>query len=121
MRQINPKAFAYKEAETKLHKRELALARNRRQRKEIDSWAAEQHTVMELVGGEPTGLIKEMLGTDMFNQNANSLAIYLQEIGNWNSFGNKPKPRLREFITPNKFKKLLYREKKQNERTNRTN
>ena len=114
MRQINPTAFAYKEAETQLHRRELAIARKRRQRKEIDSWAAELHTVMELVGGEPTGLIKEMLGTAILNQNSNALAIYLQEIGNWDAFGVEPKPRLREFVTPNKFKNLIYREKKQN-------
>jgi hypothetical protein len=55
-----------------------------------------------------------MLGTAMFDQNANALAIYLQEMGNWDALGNEPKPRLREFVTPSKFKKLVYREKKQN-------
>ena len=114
MRQINPTGFAYKEAETRLSGREYAQALDRRKQKEIDSWAAESHTVMELVGGEPTGLIKEMLGTAMFDQNANALAIYLQEMGNWDAIGGEPKPRLREFVTPSKFKSLVYREKKQN-------
>jgi len=114
MRQINPTGFAYKEAETRLTRREYAQALDRRKQKEIDSWAAESHTVMELVGGEPTGLIKEMLGTAMFDQNAIALTIYLQEMSKWDTFGDKPKPRLHEFVTPSKFKSLVYREKKQN-------
>jgi hypothetical protein len=121
MRQINPTRFAYKEAENRLSRQEYAQALNRRKQKEIDSWGAELHTVMELVGGEPTGLIKEMLGTAILNQNANALAIYLQEMGNWNAFGNEPKPMLRELVTPNKFKNLVYREKKQNNKRNDTN
>jgi len=116
MRQINPTGLAYKEAETRLNRQEYAQAAARRKRKEIDVWADEQHTVMELVGGEPTGLIKEMLGTAMFDQNANALALYLQEMGNWDAFGDKPKPKLREFVTPRKFKSLVYREKKQNKK-----
>lgn len=112
MRQINPTGFGFKEAETRLHKRELAQALARKKQKEIDAWAAEAHTVMELVGGEPTGLIKEMLGTSILSQNANALTIHLQEMSNWNAFGDKPKPRLREFVTPSKFRNLVYREKK---------
>lgn len=121
MRQVNPTGFAYKEAENRLSRQEYAQALKLRKRKEIDSWASESHTVMELVGGEPTGLIKEMLGTAMLNQNANALAIYLQEMGNWDAFGDEPKPRLREFVTPNKFKNLVYREKKQNNKRNKRN
>jgi hypothetical protein len=41
-------------------------------------------------------------------------------MGNWDALGNEPKPRLREFVTPSKFKKLVYREKKQNNKQTQT-
>jgi hypothetical protein len=119
MRTISPIAFAAAEAERRIHKRALALAINRRKQKEVDAWSAEMHTVMELVGGEPTGLITEMLGSSMLEKNANSLAIYLQQMGNWNSFGKDPKPLLRELVTPSKLKNISYREKQKND-NNRT-
>lgn len=112
MRQINPVAFAWAECERRLHKKALADAFKRKRQKEIDSWSSEVHTVMELLGGEPTGLIIEILGSSVLERNANSLTIYLQQIGNWDSFGGKPKPMLRELVTSNKFKNLLYNEKK---------
>ena len=118
MRQINPIGFGLKEANTRLNMREYAKALDRQKQKEIEAWAAKTHTVMELIGGEPTGLIKEMLGTAMFDENGAALVIYLQEIGNWDAFGGKPKPRLREFVTPSKYKSLVYIEKnkRKNER-----
>ncbi len=32
------------------------------------------------------------------------LVIYLAEVGNWNSYGDDPKPRLHKFITPRQFR-----------------
>jgi len=59
---------------------------------------------MEIVGDDPTGLIVEMLGADILRKNSEMLTIYLSKMGNWNSYGDDPKPRLRKFITPREFR-----------------
>jgi hypothetical protein len=59
---------------------------------------------MEIVGDDPTGLIVEMSGADILKRNSEMLVIYLAEMGNWNSYGDDPKPRLRKFITPREFR-----------------
>jgi len=112
MRQINPAGFAYKEAAIRANKQKYAQAIRRKKQKEIDAWATETHTVMELVGGEPTGLIKNMLGSSILSQNSDFVMIHLQEMSNWDAFGGKLKPMLRELVTPNKFRNLVYNEKK---------
>ena len=59
---------------------------------------------MDTVGGDPTGMIVEMLGADIIGKNSELLVIYLAKMGNWNSYGEDPKPRLRKFITPREFR-----------------
>lgn len=59
---------------------------------------------METVGGEPTGMIVEMPGAEVIRKNSEMLVIYLATMGNWNSYGDDPKPRLRKFITPREFR-----------------
>jgi len=67
---------------------------------------------MEIVGDDPTGLIVEMLGADILKKNSETLVIYLSEMGNWNSYGDAPKPRLRKFITPREFRIKKFNERK---------
>jgi hypothetical protein len=67
---------------------------------------------MEIVGDDPTGLIVEMLGADILKKNSEMLVIYLSEMGNWNSYGDTPKPRLRKFITPREFRIRMFNERK---------
>ena len=67
---------------------------------------------METVGDDPTGLIVEMLGADILRKNSEMLTIYLSEMGNWNSYGDSPKPRLRKFITPREFRIKKFKERK---------
>ena len=112
MRQIAPTSFAYSEAERHHHKRQMADAFRRRQEREIDEWKQQQHTVMEIVGDEPTGLIVEMLGADILKKNSKMLVIYLSKMGNWNSYGDDPKPRLRKLITPRQFRIQKFDERK---------
>jgi hypothetical protein len=90
----------------------MADAFRRRQERQIEEWKQQRHTVMETVGGEPTGLIVEMLGADILRKNSEMLVIYLAQMGNWNSYGNDPKPRLRKFITPREFRLLKFNERK---------
>ena len=104
MRQIAPTSFAYSEADRQYHKRQIAEAHRRRQEREVEEWKQHQHTVMEIVGDDPTGLIVEMLGADILRKNSEMLTIYLSKMGNWNSYGDAPKPRLRKFITPSEFR-----------------
>jgi hypothetical protein len=82
----------------------MADASRRRQEREIEEWKQQQHSVMEIVGDDPTGLIVEMPGADILKRNSEMLIIYLAEMGNWNSYGDDPKPRLRKFITPRQFR-----------------
>jgi hypothetical protein len=112
MRQIAPTSFAYAEAERRDHRRQLALALRRREEREIGKWKQQRHTVMETVGGEPTGLIVEMPGADILRKNSDMLVIYLARMENWNSFGDDPKPRLRKFITPREFRLQKFNERK---------
>ena len=112
MRQIAPTSFAYSEAERRDHKRQMADAYRRRQEREVEEWKQQQHTVMEIVGDDPTGLIVEMLGADNLKKNSEMLVIYLSEMGNWNSYGDDPKPRLRRFITPRQFRIQKFNERK---------
>jgi len=112
MRQIAPTSFAYSEAERHHHKCQIAEAYRRRQEREIEEWKQHQHTVMEIVGDDPTGLIVEMLGADILKKNSELLVIYLSEMGNWNSYGDDPKPRLRKFITPREFRIKTFKERK---------
>ena len=67
---------------------------------------------MEIVGDEPTGMIVEMLGSDILRKNSEMLTIYLAKMENWNSYGDKPKPRLRKFITPREFRLRKFNERK---------
>jgi len=67
---------------------------------------------MEIVGDDPTGLIVEMLGADILRKNSEMLTIYLSKMGNWNSYGDAPKPRLRKFITPREFRAQKFNERK---------
>ena len=67
---------------------------------------------METVGGEPTGLIVEMLGDDIIRKNSEMQVIYLAKMSNWNSYGDDPKPRLRKFITPREFRLQKFNERK---------
>jgi hypothetical protein len=90
----------------------MADAFRRRQEREIDEWKQQQHTVMEIVGDEPTGLIVEMLGADILKKNSKMLVIYLSKMGNWNSYGDDPKPRLRKLITPRQFRIQKFDERK---------
>jgi hypothetical protein len=90
----------------------LAEASRRRQEREIEEWKQQQHTVMEIVGDDPTGLIVEMLGADILKKNSEMLVIYLSKMGNWNSYGDDPKPRLRKFITPRQFHTQKFNERK---------
>ena len=90
----------------------MAKAQRRRQEREIEEWKLQPHTVMEIVGDEPTGLIVEMLGSEIVKRNSEMLVIYLSEIGNWNSYGDTPKPRLRKFITPREFRIKTFNERK---------
>jgi hypothetical protein len=82
----------------------MANAYRRRQEREIEEWKQQQHTVIEIVGDDPTGLIVEMPGADILKRNSEMLVIYLAEVGNWNSYGDDPKPRLHKFITPRQFR-----------------
>ena len=82
----------------------MAEAHRRRQERDIEEWKGQQHTVMEVVGDEPTGLIIEMPGNEIIRKNSEMLVMYLAEIGNWNSYGDDPKPRLRKFVTPREFR-----------------
>lgn len=90
----------------------MANAYRRRQAREIEEWKQQKHTVMEIVGDDPTGLIVEMPGADIFKKNSEMLVIYLAEMGNWNSYGDDPKPRLRKFITPREFRARKFNERK---------
>jgi len=90
----------------------MAEASRRRQEREIEEWKQQQHTVMEIVGDDPTGLIVEMLGADILKKNSEMLVIYLSKMGNWNSYGDDPKPRLRKFITPREFRIQKFNERK---------
>jgi hypothetical protein len=112
MKQINPTAFAWAECERRAHNRLLADAIRKIEQRKIEEWEAEYHTVMEIIGDEPTGLIKEMLGSDILKKNERLLFIYLQQMSNWNSFSGKEKPRLKKFITPREFRIRKYNEKK---------
>ena len=67
---------------------------------------------MEIVGGDPTGLIVEMLGAEIIRKNSEMLVIYLAKMSNWNSYGDDPKPRLRKFITPREFRIQKHNERK---------
>lgn len=67
---------------------------------------------MEIVRDEPTGLIVEMPGADILKKNSEMLVIYLSKMGNWNSYGDEPKPRLRKFITPRQFRIQKFNERK---------
>ena len=67
---------------------------------------------MEIVGDDPTGLIVEMSGADILKRNSEMLVIYLAEMGNWNSYGDDPKPRLRKFITLRQFRTQKFNERK---------
>jgi hypothetical protein len=82
----------------------MAEACRSRQERDIEAWKQQRHTVMETVGGDPTGMIVEMLGADIIRKNSELLVIYLAKMGNWNSYGEDPKPRLRKFITPREFR-----------------
>jgi hypothetical protein len=112
MRQIAPTSFAFAEAERRDHRRQIANAYRRRQEREIEEWKQQQHTVMEIVGDDPTGLIVEMSGADILKRNSEMLVIYLAMMGNWNSYGDDPKPRLRKFITPREFRIRKFNERK---------
>ncbi len=67
---------------------------------------------MEIVGDDPTGLIVEMLGADIIKKNSKMLIIYLSKMGNWDSYGDDPKPRLRKWITPHQFRTQKFNERK---------
>ena len=112
MRQIAPTSFAFSEAERRHHNRQKADAYRRRQEREVEEWKQHQHTVMEIVGDDPTGLIVEMLGADILRKNSEMLTIYLSEMGNWNSYGDAPKPRLHKFITPREFRAQKFNDRK---------
>ncbi|WP_295426958.1 hypothetical protein [uncultured Thiodictyon sp.] len=77
----------------------------------MEEWK-QQHTVMEIVGDDPTGLIVEMPGADILRKNSKMLIIYLSKMGNWNSYGEDPKPRLRKWITPSQFRTQKFNERK---------
>ncbi|MBN8457379.1 MAG: hypothetical protein J0M04_06010 [Verrucomicrobia bacterium] len=97
----------------------MANAYRRRQEREIEEWKQQQHTVMEIVGDEPTGLIVEMPGADIIRRNSEMLVIFLAEMGNWNSYGPDPKPRLRKFITPREFRTRKFNGRKTTPATTR--
>ncbi|MBU6170615.1 MAG: hypothetical protein KGQ87_03860 [Verrucomicrobia bacterium] len=111
MKQFNPIAFTWAEAERRERNLSLAKAIRKKEQLRIAEWESKPHTVMEIIGDEPTGLIIEMLGADILTKNDQMLIIYLQEMSNWNSYSKDAKPRLRKFITPREF-----RLRKKNER-----
>ena len=90
----------------------MADAFRRREEREIEEWKQQRHTVMETVGGEPTGLIVEMPGADIIRKNSEMLVFYLAKMGNWNSYGSDPKPRLHKFISPRQFRVQRFNERK---------
>ena len=112
MKQINPTAFAWAEAERRDHNISFAKAIREKDQRRIAEWEAKPHTVMEIIGDEPTGLIIEMLGVDILTKNDQMLIIYLQEMSNWNSYSKDTKPRLRKFITSREFRLRKYNERK---------